>query len=81
MLFPAIIFRRSAVDKKIATRIEQAPMRGIGLKAEADDIRENHLLQFHEMETREGKLLGARAICTLKGCLVIFAVDYCILRL
>ena len=52
MLFPAIIFRRSAVDKKIATRIEQALMRGVGLKAVADDIRENHLLHFHEMETR-----------------------------
>lgn len=52
MLFPAIVFRRSAVDKKIATRIEQGLMRGVGLKSIADDIRENHLLYFHEMETR-----------------------------
>ena len=52
MLFPAIIFRCSAVDKKIATHIKQALMRGVGLKAVADDVGENHLLQFHEMETR-----------------------------
>lgn len=51
MLFPAIILRRSAVDK-IITRIEQALVRGVGLKAVADDIRENHLLYFHEMEVR-----------------------------
>ena len=51
MLFPAIILRRSALDKKIATRIEQALMRGVGLKAVA------------------------------KGCLVIFTVDHCTLRL
>ena len=35
MTFPAIIFRRSVVDKKIATRLEQALMRGVGLKAVA----------------------------------------------
>ncbi|CAM9892296.1 unnamed protein product [Ascophyllum nodosum] len=27
-------------------------MRGVGLKAVADAIRENHLLHFHEMKTR-----------------------------
>ena len=26
-------------------------------------------------------LIGAHVICTLEGCLVIFAVDYCTLRL
>ena len=52
MLFCAIIFRCCAVDKKITTRIEKALMRGVGLKAVADDIRENHWLYFYEMEAR-----------------------------
>ncbi|CAN0022907.1 unnamed protein product, partial [Ectocarpus fasciculatus] len=52
MLFPAIICWRSAVDKKIITRMEQALVRGVGLKAVADDIHENHLVHFHELETR-----------------------------
>lgn len=52
MLFPAIILRRCAVDKRIITRIEQALVRGVGLKAVADDLRENHLLHFHQMAVR-----------------------------
>lgn len=52
MLFPAIILRRSAVDKRIVTRIEQAVVRGVGFKGVADDLRENHLLYYHEMEVR-----------------------------
>ena len=35
MIFPAIIFRRNVVGKKIAARLEQALMRGVGLKAVA----------------------------------------------
>ena len=47
MRFPAIIVRRSAVNNKIATRIEQALiMRGVGLKTDADDTCENHMLHF-----------------------------------
>ena len=34
------------------TRVPNHKTRGVGLKAVADDIRENHLLHFHEMETR-----------------------------
>lgn len=52
MLFPAIILRRSAVDRTIITRIEQAVVRGVGFKGVADGLRENHLLYFHEMEVR-----------------------------
>ncbi|CAM9338845.1 unnamed protein product [Hapterophycus canaliculatus] len=52
MLFPAISFRHSAVDKKIPTRIEQALVRGVGIKAVADTILENHLLHIHELEAR-----------------------------
>ena len=40
MLSSAIIFYRSALDKKIATRIEQALMSVVGLNAVAEDIRE-----------------------------------------
>ena len=40
MLSSAIILHRSALDKKIATRIEQALMSGVGLNAVAEDIRE-----------------------------------------
>ena len=49
MLFSAIIFWRSAVDNKIATRIEQTLMRGVGFKAVSDDVRENYMLHFRDM--------------------------------
>ena len=49
MLFSAIIFWRSAVDNKIATRIDQTLMRGVGFKAVSDDVRENYMLHFRDM--------------------------------
>ena len=49
MLSSAIIFRRSALDKKIATRIEQALTHGVELDAVTDDIREYHLLVFQDV--------------------------------
>ena len=55
MLSSAIILRRSALDKKIATRIDQALMRGVGLNAVADDIREYHLLDFQDVSGATGK--------------------------
>ena len=46
MLLLATTLRRCAVDKKIATRIEQALVRVVGLEAVAGNMEENQLLYF-----------------------------------
>lgn len=57
-LFPAIILRRSAVDKRLIVRIEQARAQQIGLKTLADNLKESHLEYFHGMQRRLVTLLS-----------------------
>ena len=51
-LFPAVILRRSAVDTKLVTRIEQSLVSPIGIKTLADHLRENHIKYFMNMQLR-----------------------------
>lgn len=51
-LFPAVILRRSAVDTKLITRIEQSLVSPIGIKTLADHLRENHIKYFMNMQLR-----------------------------
>ena len=46
MPFATNILRRCAVGVKVAMRINQAPVRGVGLKAVADDIGANPCIAF-----------------------------------
>lgn len=55
----------SAIDKKTATHIEQALIHGVRLKAVAENIRENHLLDFHQMKARRVMLLPYYPLCPL----------------
>lgn len=51
-MFPAVILRRSAVDKKLMTRVEQTLVSPIGLKTLADHVKENHLKHFLTLQLR-----------------------------
>ena len=51
-LFPAVILRRSAVDKKLMTRVEQTLVSPIGLKTLADHVKENHLRHYMTLQLR-----------------------------
>ena len=51
-LFPAVILRRSAVDKKLMTRVEQTLVSSMGLQTLADHVKENHLRHFLTLQLR-----------------------------
>lgn len=55
-LFPAVILGRSAVDKKLITRVEQTLVSPIGLKTLADHVKENHLRHYMTLQLRWGTL-------------------------
>ena len=49
-LFPAVILRRSAVDTKLVTRIEQSLFDPIGIQRLADHVEESHKKHFMTMQ-------------------------------
>lgn len=51
-LFPAIILRRAAVDKKLIIRVEQTLVSPMGLKTLADHVKENHMRHFMNVQLR-----------------------------
>lgn len=51
-LFPAVILRKSAVDKKLITRIEQTLVSPIGMKTLADQLKENHKRHYLTLQLR-----------------------------
>ena len=51
-LFPALILRRSAVDKKLINRIEQTLVSPIEMKTLAGHLGDNHIKHFMNMQIR-----------------------------
>lgn len=51
-LFPAVILRRSAVDKALVLRVEQAAVSPIGIQTLADHMEECHKQRFMTMQRR-----------------------------
>lgn len=49
-VFPAVILRRSAVDKKLITRVEQALVSPIGVQTLANNLEENHKNHFMSLQ-------------------------------
>jgi len=51
-LFPAVILRRSAVDTKLVTRIEQTLVSPIEMETLAGHLGDNHIKHFMNMQIR-----------------------------